>query len=167
MIGGLAANLVYIMVDAGQYDKALELGYELKDREPEYYALRRNLWLHELRARLPEDAAKTIHSWATITDADLVAAEEVGQMFLDYARNGTVGDLSQDLIRRLKLGAEDLPQVYAFIGNRESTLDTLEQAAAGRTGSRSVLSMKVNPGYDFIREEPRFKALLNKVGLAE
>ena len=51
--------------------------------------------------------------------------------------------------------------------NREGTLDALEQAAAGRTGSRSVLSMKVNPGYDFIREDPRFKTLLNEVGLPE
>lgn len=160
-------NLVYIMVDAGQYDVALELGHQLKDREPEYYALRRNLWLHELRARRPESAAKTFSLWAAVIDADLVAAKEVGQMFIDYARIGTVGDLSQDLIRRLKLGAEDLPQVYAFIGNRDGALDTLERAAAGRTGSRSVLSMKVNPGYDFIREEPRFKALLNKVGLPE
>ena len=139
----------------------------MESREPEYYALRRNLWLHELRARRQENAAKIFRSWAAVTNADLVAAEEVGQMFIDYAQNGTVGDLSRNLIRRLKLGAEDLPQVYAFIGNREGTLDALEQAAAGRTGSRSVLSMKVNPGYDFIREDPRFKTLLNEVGLSE
>jgi TolB-like protein len=160
-------NLVYIMVDSGQYDAALELGEQLKDREPGYDALRRNLWLHELRAGRPESAARGFSSWAAITNADLEAAEEVGQMFISYARNGTVGDLSQDLISRLKLGAEDLPQVYAFIGNREGTLDALEQAAAGRTGSRSVLSMKVNPGYDFIREDLRFKTLLEKVGLSE
>ena len=160
-------NLVYILVDAGQYDVALELGNQLESREPEYYALRRNLWLHQLRASRPENAAKTFRSWAAVTNADLVAAEEVGQMFIDYAQNGTVGDLSPELIRRLKLGAEDLPQVYAFIGNREGTLDALEQAAAGRTGSRSVLSMKVNPGYDFIRGDTRFKTLLNKVGLSE
>ena len=160
-------NLVYIMVDAGQYDAALALGKELQEREPEYYALRRNLWLHELRARRTEDAARTFRSWAVITEADVAAAEKVGQMFIDYNRLGLVGDLSPELIEQLNLGAEDLPQVYAFIGNRERTLAALEKAAEGRTGSRSVLSMKVNPGYDFIREDIRFKALLKKVGLGE
>ncbi len=160
-------NLVYIMVDAGQYDAALALGKELQEREPEYYALRRNLWLHELRARRTEDAARTFRSWAVITKADVAAAEKVGQMFIDYNRLGLVGDLSPELIEQLNLGAEDLPHVYAFIGNRERTLAALEKAAEGRTGSRSVLSMKVNPGYDFIREDIRFKALLKKVGLGE
>ncbi len=32
---------------------------------------------------------------------------------------------------------------------------------------RNILSMKTNPGYDFIRDDPRFVALLQKVGLSE
>jgi len=65
------------------------------------------------------------------------------------------------------LGDEDLAQVYAFIGNAGRTLDALEVAAQARTGSRSVLSMKINPAYDFIRDDPRFVALLEKVGLSD
>ena len=88
-------------------------------------------------------------------------------MFIDYNQNGTIGNLSQGLIERLMLGSEDLGQVYAYIGDRERTLDALEPAAAVRTGSRSVLSMKINPAYDFVRDEPRFVALTQKIGLEE
>jgi len=35
-----------------------------------------------------------------------------------------------------------------------------------RSGSRSVLSMKINPAYDFIRDDPRFQAMLGEIGLA-
>jgi len=160
-------NLVYIMTDARQYDAALELSSELGTLEPRYFALRRNLFFHELRAGRVQDAAKTFLSWAEATGADLVAAEEVGQMFIDYKRNGTVGDVTQGLIEQLMLGSEDLGQIYAYVGDRERTLDALERAAADRTGSRSVLSMKINPAYDFVRNEARFVALMKKIGLKE
>ncbi len=160
-------NLVYIMTDARQYDAALELSSELETLEPRYFALRRNLYYHELRAGYVEDAAKSFRSWAEATGADLTAAQEVGQMFIDYKRKGTVGDLSQDLIDRLMLGDEDLGQVFAYIGDRERTLDALDKAAEDRTGSRSVLSMKINPAYDFVRDEAQFVALMKKIGLEE
>ncbi len=65
----------------------------------------------------------------------------------------------------MEFGSEDLGQVYAFVGDREGALSALERACEERSGSRSVLSMKLNPGYDFIREAPRFQALLEKVGV--
>ncbi len=68
---------------------------------------------------------------------------------------------------RLELTSEDLAQVYAFVGDRERAQQALETAFGERSGSRSVLSMKINPGYDFMRGEPRFVALLQKVGLSE
>ena len=68
---------------------------------------------------------------------------------------------------RLELGSEDLAQVYAFVGDGENALQALEIAFEERSGSRSVLSMKINPAYDFIRDEPRFVALLQKLGLSE
>jgi hypothetical protein len=34
-----------------------------------------------------------------------------------------------------------------------------------RSGSRSVLSIGINPAYDFVRNDPRFDVLLKKVGL--
>jgi len=65
------------------------------------------------------------------------------------------------------LGSENLAQVCAFIGDRESTLEALDIALEELSGSRSVLSMNINPDYDFMRDDPRFIALLQKVGLSE
>jgi TolB-like protein/Tfp pilus assembly protein PilF len=158
-------NLVYIMVDNRQYSEALAMGYELLQQEPDYYPLRRQLWQNDLRAGRAANAAGLFLSWAEINNADSALAKKVGEMFIDYQDNGRVGDLSPQQVSALKLGDEDLAQVYAFIGNAGRTLDALEVAAQARTGSRSVLGMKVNPGYDFIRQDPRFKSLLVKIGL--
>ena len=88
-------------------------------------------------------------------------------MFVAYAATGEIGDIGQDLIERTQLGSEDLAQVLAAVGDADGTIAALQAAAAEHSGSRSVFSMKINPGYDFIRDDARFVALLEEVGLGD
>ncbi len=53
------------------------------------------------------------------------------------------------------------PTVPAVVG----TTSTLRIALDERLGSRSVLSMKINPLYDFIRDDPRFIEMLKEANL--
>ncbi len=158
-------NLAYILVDARQYDEALAIARRAGSLNPGYTALRRNLYLHELRAGHTEDAAASFVTYTTVIGGDPVAARQIGDMMIAYAHDGTVGNLTADLISRSLLGSEDLGQAHAFVGDGEGTLRALQKAADSRSGSRSVLSMKINPAYDFIRDNPRFVALLEQIGL--
>jgi TolB-like protein len=158
-------NLAYILVDARMYDAALAIAVEIRDNDPGYTGLRRNLFLHELRAGLIDEGATSFVTFTSITGGDTAAAREIADMMIAWSRDGTVGNVTEDLISRTQLGTEDLAQVLAFVGDKEGALRALQQAADDRSGSRSVLSMKVNPAYDFIRDDPRFIALLEQVGL--
>lgn len=62
--------------------------------------------------------------------------------------------------------ARNREKVYAFVGDAGGTLRAMEKAYEERPGSRSVLSMKLNPVYDFVRDDPRFVSLMQRVGLA-
>jgi TolB-like protein len=159
------ANLSYIYMDAGEFDTAISIAHATLEQDPNYPAHMRNVWLTYLRAGRPEEAAGTLQEWAAATGRDVEAAEAVGRLFVRYQQTGEPAHLSADLVARLELGSEDLAQVYAFVGDAESALDALDQAYRERSGSRSVLSIKINPGYDFIRDDPRFVDLLNRVGL--
>jgi len=161
----MRTNLAYILVDARQFDEGLELAWSMRDTAPEYLVQRRNLFFHELRAGLPVEAAETYVSFTRATGGDPQAAREIGDMFIAYAEVGEIGNVTDDLIARARLGSEDLAQVLAFVGDAEGTIAALQAAAPERSGSRSVFSMKINPAYDFIRDEPRFQALLEEVGL--
>ena len=81
------------------------------------------------------------------------------------------GQITPEAFERARVQAarddEDLAQVLAFVGDGDGAIEALQVAAAQHSGSRSVFSMKINPGYDFIRDEPRFQALLEEVGLAD
>lgn len=161
----MRANLAYILVDAGLYDEGLRQATMSRKLRPEHTGQLRNLYLHELRAGRPADAAASFVTYVTITGGDGPAARLVGQMFVAYAQRGEVGDVGQDLIERTLLGGEDLAQVLASVGDADGTILALQTAAKEHSGSRSVFSMRINPSYDFIRDDPRFVALLDEVGL--
>lgn len=160
-------NLAYILSDAQDFDRALQIVWQVRDERPNYLALRRNLYLHELRAGQTERGADSFVTFTSIIGGDPAAARAIGDMFVAYAQEGIVGDVTDALIERARLGTEDLAQVIALVGDAEGALDALQVAIEERSGSRSALSMKINPAYDFFRDDPRFEALLVKIGLAD
>jgi serine/threonine-protein kinase len=160
-------NLAYILVDAGNFDEAIPLARGVIARTPDFVSQLRNLYLHEMRAGNVDEGAAVLATWAAANGRDVGAAREIGTLILRYQGSGEPQEISDELVMRLGLGSEDLAQIYAFVGDRERALQALDVAFEERSGSRSVLSMKLNPAYDFMREEPKFVALLEKVGLSE
>jgi len=163
----MRTNLAYILVDAGQFEEGLQVAWEMRKTRPEHLIQRRNLYLHQLRAGNVRDAAATFVAYIGVTGGDVDAAREIGDMFVAYGERGEPGNIDEGLIDLAQLGSEDLAQVLAFVGDTEGTIRALQIAAAEHSGSRSVFSMKINPGYDFIRDDARFVALLEEVGLAD
>ena len=163
----MRTNLAYILTDAGLFDEAGQIMHDLREDAPDYTVMRRIYYLHELRAGRPAMAADRFADYVSMIGGDAAAAREIGDLFVAYAENGEAGKISDDLVARTKLGSEDLAQVLAFVGDAEATINALQIAAAENSASRSVFSMKINPAYDFIRDDPRFQALLEEVGLAD
>ncbi|NIL93999.1 MAG: hypothetical protein GTO71_06055 [Woeseiaceae bacterium] len=163
----MTMNLAYILVDARQYGMAIDIAKSLLVSYPGYLGARRNLFLHQLRSGQYAAGADTFVSYTTTIGGDAAAAQEIADMLIAYARSGVTGHLSNDLIERSLIGTEYLAQLMAMMGDAEGTLEALRVAIDERSGSRSVLSMKINPAYDFIRDDPRFQALLQEVGLAD
>jgi tetratricopeptide (TPR) repeat protein len=162
----MRTNLAYILTDAGQFEEALSFARETSVAFPDYFAQRRNQFLHELRAGQTRVAIDTYAEYVEAIGADSSAARVIGNMFLAWEERGEVGDITADLIARAQLGSEDLAQVLAAVGDGEGTIEALQIALPEHSGSRSVFSMKINPLYDFIRDDPRFQVLLREAGLS-
>jgi serine/threonine-protein kinase len=54
--------------------------------------------------------------------------------------------------------------IHCGLGEKDRALDRLETAF--RRGELPLASIGVHPAYDTLRDEPRFTALLKKIGLA-
>ncbi|MEE9167202.1 MAG: hypothetical protein V3U24_07060 [Candidatus Neomarinimicrobiota bacterium] len=59
-------------------------------------------------------------------------------------------------------------RLYAIMGERDKTLGLLEKAYKDTTKETYYpVGLEYYPEFDFLRAEPRFKALLQKMGLTE
>jgi hypothetical protein len=54
---------------------------------------------------------------------------------------------------------------YLGVGNNDAALGSLEKAFVQR--SNLLTTLKVEPVYDPLRDDPRFQELLRRVGLAQ
>ena len=160
-------NLSYILADTGQYDSSRQLARSISKSAPIYSAQMRNLWMHEISAGNATNAANALVAWTEADGRDVAAARQIGELFVLHRQSEEPVEISDELVARLEIGSTYLPLVYAFVADREHTLQALEISFEERLGSRSVLGMGINPVYDFIRDDPRFITLLEKVGLSD
>ena len=101
---------------------------------------------------------------AAATGRDPEAVATVNALVMRRQSDDVPVTIDPALIDRLMI-TNELAELQAALGNADATLDALEAAVQSGTGSGSLLSMKINPSYDFIRDDPRFLALISEVGL--
>ena len=62
-------------------------------------------------------------------------------------------------------GSIDLAGAYANVGNKETALEWLEKSFEER--DPNITLVKYAPEFKLLREDPRFSALLKRIGLPE
>ncbi len=89
-----------------------------------------------------------------------------------YAVSGQVTE-AQKIIAELQeiagqryVSPYDVATIYAGLGEKEQALMSLEKAYEDRSGNLA-LYLKVDPKFDSLRDDPRFRTLLRRVGLPE
>ena len=162
-------NLAYILMEAGEYEQALtELGQVLA-QEPNYAVSIRTTWNIETRRGRFQEAARALERWLIIRGRDAAAAGELAREFAEDARSftetGNGERLTPALLARVDIGLEVEGQLHAAVGDADRALATLEQAYRERAGARNLLSVGINPLYDFLRDDPRLQELIARLGL--
>jgi serine/threonine protein kinase/Tfp pilus assembly protein PilF len=166
----LEANtyLGWVLFFARRYDEAVKQLRTTVDMDPNYYFSRMVLgFAYERqgdRSRALEELQKASQ---LVSDSGIVLP--LAELGAAYARSGQKDKAEQilkELIRRSErsyVDAYDLALVYAGLGKKDQALTALEKGYAGRCSKLGYLG--VEPTFDSLRSEPRFVALLRKVGL--
>jgi TolB-like protein len=161
----MTMNLAYILMDDGQFEESAKYRELTLVLRPDYAELWRNTWLTFLRAGEFDNATEAVVNWASGTGRNVDQARQLGLILERSHESGEMAQFPEGLLTNLAIGNENLGQVYAAGGDAESALATIRIALDEHAGSRSVLSMKINPLYDFIRDDPRFTKMLKEVNL--
>ncbi len=168
---GRFANLIVmanVLYCRREYDKAIEHLQKMREFDPDYTAIAGLLgdcYLQESQFdKAIAEYQKTLDpskGKADLSLSDLACAyaksgrrEEAVRILNDY----------KELSKNQYIPAYSMVQIYLALGENDEALRLLEKTYDERDYPR-LLGLKVNPVYDTVRSDPRFIALLKKVGL--
>jgi TolB-like protein/DNA-binding winged helix-turn-helix (wHTH) protein/Flp pilus assembly protein TadD len=161
----IAADNGAILYYSRQYDRAIDKWRSVLEMDPYFprAALIHDAFVEkgmfaEARAYLEKDRQKMAAPWYWSTLA------------YAYGRSGQTAKARYAIHELLQgnqhepVDARIIAWAYAGLGDKDQELAWLEKAYAQH--SNELTALKVDPGYDSLRSDPRFQTLLRRVGLA-
>ena len=149
-----------------QYDKAIEMARTTLELDPNYAAAHRLLSLAYQGKKQFDEAIAENQKWGKLTGNKVETAITLAQL---YAVSGQVEEAKRliDKVKQKKLMTEQIHRglalAYAALGEIDIAFEYLEESYDHH--EESILSLKVDPKADPLRSDPRFLALLKKIGV--
>jgi TolB-like protein/DNA-binding winged helix-turn-helix (wHTH) protein/tetratricopeptide (TPR) repeat protein len=157
-LGGVAITNGFILFHARRYDEAIR---ELRNDDPDHWMLGL-----ALIANGQPDEAITVLEKALGTDRNPAVMGVLVRAYAHAGRRGEALRLVDELKRRQQTGyvaAAPFVNAYLGLGDNDQALAWLERAYQEQSNILQLI--KVHPYFDPLREDPRFKDLVHKVGL--
>jgi predicted Zn-dependent protease len=158
-----AANVGMALSYAGRLDTAYQQLSGLVETAPDAALPRHHLARVHIYRNEPEQALRLLEGFSARAPGSL---SNLGRA---YALAGRTDAAHAEIARLAKLGTQDfgvgydLALIHAALGEREPALAALE--AALDDYSQMIGFLNVDPGLDGLRDEPRFRAVVERLGL--
>ena len=163
LISAAAARPYY---NARRYDEAIAQSFKTLELDSSF--TRALFWLglsYEQTSRIPE-AVRTLERLVTLAPIPVYLAA-LGHAYAVAGRRADAERMLEELQARGRTGyvsSFDIATIHAGLGNRSEALDWLERAYEGR--ATYLTFVNVDPRFDAYRDDPRFRELVSRMGLA-
>jgi len=164
----ISAGIGKILFEAGQNDLAIEPLRKTLESEPNFAHAHSYLGKVYLRKRMFPEAVVEFEKAATLSGR---IADYLGGLGHAYARAGRVPearkvlDEIKDRSKQRYVSWRDMAVIYAGLGEKDQAFACLQKAYELRDSG--IVFMKVDPLFDPLRSDPRFRDLLRRIGLPE
>jgi TolB-like protein/Flp pilus assembly protein TadD len=160
-------NRAFLEVLRRRYDDAIGLYLQLLELDPSFYKAYTSLGRAYLQSGSFDKAIEMLQKGRALVGDMPTILGALGQA---HGLAGHVADAREFLHQLEKIAsARPVPAtcfalVHLGMGDKEAALTWLERGVDGHQSN--VIGLKVHPIYDDLREDPRFHAMLRKMGLA-
>jgi len=155
------ADLVTAYYLARNYSQCLQQANQILEIDPKYSEAIQGIgWVYEVTGNYKGAIEQWIKTEQTLGNEK--RAKELREV---YERSGYPGYLRKDA--RDKMAASDFYDAasdYALLGEKDTALTALERAA---DAGQQLDDFKLDPALDSIRSDPRYAALLRRIGLPQ
>jgi serine/threonine-protein kinase len=151
-----------------QYDEAIEMARRTLELDPNYAAAHRLLSLAYQGKGMFDESVVENQKWGALTRNKIETTVALAQL---NAVSGQVEEAKKliEAVEQDKLVIDQvyrgLALVYAALGENDTAFKCLEKSYERH--EEAILSLKVDPKVDPLRKDPRFIALLKKIGIEE
>ncbi|HEX5887648.1 MAG TPA: protein kinase [Pyrinomonadaceae bacterium] len=151
-----------------RYDEAIEMATRTLELDPHYAAAHRLLSLAYQGKGAFDEAMIENQKWGELTGNKVETTIALAQL---YAVSGQTEEAKRLIegVQRDKLTTEQISRglalVHATLGETDKAFECLEKSYERH--EESLLTLKVDPKVDALRGDPRFTALLRKIGVEQ
>ena len=148
-----------------QYDESIAEAHKLLKTDPDYPVnrlLSRVYWQKGMFEEALAEYRKTLVRW---NDSGLLEALENGNA--DSGPHAAMRAVAQELVTRSKLGYVDsfrIASTFAMAGEVDLAFEWLDNAVD--QGSLELVYVNIRPEFDPLRDDPRYKSLMHRLGLS-
>jgi TolB-like protein len=162
----LIANMSYLHYVQRQYDRAQELGRRALEIDPSYAPAHDYLGVIYLRKGQYPEALGEFRTCRQLDDVPWYVARVAAAQAIagNQAEARTLLKELQELSKRRPVTPECYFLVYVGLGEKDEAFAWLQRMYEVR--SQYPLRLKVDPGFDSLRADPRFAAWLRRLHLA-
>ncbi len=151
-----------------QYDKAIEKAVVALALDPDFVPVHRLLSLCYTATGRYDEAIAENQIWGQRTGNSVKTRVALAHILASAGRHDEARYLIQVVSAHETLTGNDyrgMALVYVALGDADAAFDWLDQSADRH--EESLISLKVDPKLDPIRSDPRFTALVLRLGLSE
>jgi tetratricopeptide (TPR) repeat protein len=156
----------YVPYFSRQYDKAIEQLKKTLELDPNFAPAHLCLgWAYVRQGRFDEGMAE-YQKVRTIVGSGPYGLADLGYAYARTRKKSEATKILNELLEFSKQGYSlpfDIAIVYWGLGDKDKTLEWLEKASEER--STFLLFIKIDPQWDGLRSDPRFIAIMKKMGL--
>jgi len=160
----IAADRAAILYQSRQYDRAIEQCRAVLELEPAFPRAHHMLVFAYVQEGRFAEALADIETWHDDPTKTMMLAYVYGCSGQRAAAEQQLARL-QELNRRKQIDSGVMFFAFIGIGDKEQALATLERGYSQH--SNVLRSLKVDPIFDPLRNDPRFQDLLKRVGLVQ
>jgi len=161
----IASDYGWILYDSRQFDKAVKQSQSVLELDPNFDHARALIIPSYFQLGKSDEAINLINRWADREESPWTLAWKAAV----YSRSGDAEQTRRVVAKLEQLSrprADRTPALllgYLNAGEKDRAIELLQRAYSEH--SNVVVQIKVDPMYDPIRNDPRFKDLLRRLGL--
>ncbi|HAF22107.1 MAG TPA: hypothetical protein DCK93_04205 [Blastocatellia bacterium] len=152
---------------ARQYDRATEALHKVIDMEPNFVVARSVLGnvyaqkgMYDAAMAEYQEVLK-LSRGVSVVEAAMKAV--IGHLCAKQGKKSKAQKILDEVSKEANVSPHSIAEIHAALGKRDSAFEWLKKALEQR--DMQMVSLKVNPTLDGLREDPRFADLVRRVGL--